>query len=89
MYEYEELYEKAIAENSTAEDRVELFHRSNRRCNCVIREDKMETIKNKIVAVILLALGIIPIILEQDATFFVFSLFVAVALFKAKKNYID
>lgn len=49
----------------------------------------MKTIKNKIVAIILLAIGILPIILEQDATFFIFMLFFAIALFSAKENYID
>lgn len=50
---------------------------------------KQSTKKNKIYALILIIIGIIPIFIEKDATPLIFFLFFAVPLFFAKKNVID
>lgn len=49
---------------------------------------KPELRKNKIYAVVLLALGWLSMLLDQDATAFLFLAMLAVPLFFAKRNWI-
>ena len=49
---------------------------------------RKSTLGNKILAVCLLALSAIPMIMEKEATGFIFMCMVAIPLFFAKKNYI-
>lgn len=46
-------------------------------------------IKNKIYSAILIFIGILSIMIDGDATFLVFALFLAIPLFFAKKNWIE
>ena len=45
-------------------------------------------IKNKIYAVLLMLIGALTILIELDATFFLFSLMMGILLFVAKENWI-
>jgi hypothetical protein len=47
-----------------------------------------ETYKNKLIALFLLAAGILEVIMVQDATFLVFIAMFAIPLFLAKKNWV-
>lgn len=49
---------------------------------------KNSTLGNKIMAVCLLVLSAIPMIIEKEATGFIFVCIVAIPLFFAKRNYI-
>ena len=49
---------------------------------------KKSTLGNKILAVTLLVLSAIPMIMEKEATGFVFVCVIAIPLFFAKRNYI-
>lgn len=46
-----------------------------------------ETYVNKLVALLLLVITYIPIVLDHDATVFVFTLMIAVPLFLSKRNW--
>lgn len=48
-----------------------------------------ELMKNKIVSVLFIILGILSLFIEWDATFTVFSLMIGLPLFFAKENWID
>lgn len=48
---------------------------------------KCKTLKNKISAVVLLAAGLVPAALYQDATFLVFTACIGIPLFFAKENW--
>lgn len=50
---------------------------------------KRELLKNKLVALGLIGAGLLPVLFFGDATFLVFALPVGLALFFAKRNYID
>ena len=50
--------------------------------------NKKSTLGNKILAVCLLVLSAIPMIVEKEATGFIFVCMVAIPLFFAKRNYI-
>lgn len=47
-----------------------------------------ETIKNKIYALVLIGIGVISILPENDATAFIFFCLIGVPLFFAKENWI-
>lgn len=49
---------------------------------------KKNTLKNKIVALLLIIIGFLPVIFDNDATFLVIALFFAIPLFLSKNNYI-
>ena len=49
---------------------------------------KRELLKNKIYALILIGLGALSILIEYDATFFVFTSMIGIPLFFAKENWI-
>ena len=49
---------------------------------------RKSTLGNKILAVCLLVLSAIPIIMEKEATGFIFVCMIAIPLFFAKRNYI-
>lgn len=46
------------------------------------------TLKNKLYALALLALGVIPILIEGDATLLVLAAFIAIPMFLSRKNWI-
>lgn len=46
-------------------------------------------IKNKIYSILLITIGAFPIMIDGDATFLVFALFLAIPLLFAKKNWIE
>ena len=48
----------------------------------------MKTLKNKILAVILVILGAIPMIIDKDATMLVFVLCFVVPVFFSKENWV-
>ncbi len=48
----------------------------------------MKTLKNKVYAVLLLVCGYVPVLIDNDATVFVFMLMFAGPLFFAKENWI-
>ena len=48
----------------------------------------METLKNKLAAIMMIIAGFGPVILDHDATALVFILFIAIPLFFAKENWI-
>lgn len=45
-------------------------------------------IKNKLYALVLILIGVVPILIDQDGTFFIFALMFGVPLFFAKENWI-
>lgn len=45
--------------------------------------------KNKLVAIALIAIGLLAMFLVRDATFLVFAMIIGIPLFFAKKNYIS
>lgn len=47
-----------------------------------------DTYKNKLTAIVLMAISIVPILLDHDATLFVVMIVFAVPLFFAKDNWI-
>lgn len=48
----------------------------------------MKTLKNKVYAIVLLACGVVPMLIDGDGTAFVFFGFIAIPLFFAKENWI-
>jgi len=49
---------------------------------------RRELIKNKIYSLVLILIGVVPILINQDGTFFIFALMLGVPLFLAKENWI-
>lgn len=49
---------------------------------------KHELIKNKLYSILLIGIGVLSILIEYDATFFVFSLMLGIPLFFARENWI-
>lgn len=49
---------------------------------------KRKLIKNKIYSLLLIGIGVLSILIEYDATFFIFSLMLGVPIFFAKENWI-
>lgn len=47
------------------------------------------TLKNKLCALTLLIVGVVPVLMDKDATVLVFSLLLGVPLFFAKENWIE
>lgn len=45
-------------------------------------------IKNKLYALVLILIGVVPILIDQDGTFFIFALMIGLPLFFAKENWI-
>lgn len=57
----------------------------------VEKEDKMwqrSLIKNKLYALVLMLIGVVPILIDRDGTFFIFTLMLGLPLFFAKENWI-
>ena len=50
---------------------------------------KVELLKNKIVAIALVALSLIPIIIDRDGTILIFTGVIAFGLFFSKENWIS
>lgn len=48
-----------------------------------------ETIRNKAYAIAMLAIGFVPVIIDNDATFLIIAGFIAIPMFFAKENWID
>lgn len=49
---------------------------------------KHKTLKNKVCALLLLMVGVVPILIEGDASFLVFAACLGIPLFFAKRNWI-
>lgn len=49
---------------------------------------KKELLKNKLYALVLILIGLVPILIERDGTFFIFALIFGLPLFFAKENWI-
>ncbi len=49
---------------------------------------KKELLKNKLYALVLILIGLVPILIERDGTFFIFALIFGILLFFAKDNWI-
>ena len=49
---------------------------------------RRELVRNKLYSLILILIGVVPILIDQDGTFFIFSLMLGVPLFFAKENWI-
>lgn len=49
---------------------------------------KRELLRNKLYSLILITVGALSILIEYDATFFVFTLMLGIPLFLAKENWI-
>ena len=49
---------------------------------------KRELLKNKLYALVLILIGLVPILIERDVTFFTFALIFGIPLFFAKENWI-
>lgn len=49
---------------------------------------RKELLKNKLYAIVIIFLGALLVLVEQDATFFLFSAMIGSALFLAKENWI-
>lgn len=49
---------------------------------------KRELLKNKLYSLILIAIGVLPILLDRDGTFLIFALMLGIPLFFAKENWI-
>ena len=52
------------------------------------RQYMKRTFKNKIVALMLIILGVLSVFIDGDGTFMIFVVAVSIALFFAKNNYI-
>ena len=49
---------------------------------------KKELLKNKLYALILILIGLVPILIERDGTVFILTLMIGLPLFFAKENWI-
>jgi len=49
---------------------------------------RRELIRNKLYSLVLILIGVVPILIDQDGTFFIFSLMIGLPLFFAKENWI-
>lgn len=49
---------------------------------------RRELIRNKLYSLVLILIGVVPILIDQDGTFFIFSLMLGLPLFFAKENWI-
>ena len=59
----------------------------------IIREGRKkmwrrELLKNKLCALVLILMGLVPILIERDCTLFIFALMIGLPLFFAKENWI-
>lgn len=55
------------------------------------KEDIMwrrELLRNKIYSLLLILIGVVPILIDRDGTFFIFALLIGLPLFFSKKNWI-
>ena len=52
-----------------------------------IKHNFRKTYKNKLLAIVILLLGVLSVGIENDATFLVFTLIFAIPLFLAKENW--
>ncbi len=49
---------------------------------------RRELLKNKLCALVLILMGLVPILIERDVTLFIFALMIGLPLFFAKENWI-
>jgi hypothetical protein len=49
---------------------------------------RRELVRNKLYSLILILIGVVSILIDQDATFFIFALVLGLHLFFAKENWI-
>jgi hypothetical protein len=49
---------------------------------------RRELFKNKLYALVLILIGLVPILIERDGAFFIFALMIGLPLFFAKENWI-
>lgn len=49
---------------------------------------KKELMKNKLYALVLILIGLVPAMIERDCTFFILALTIGLPLFFAKENWI-
>ena len=49
---------------------------------------RFDLLVNKLIAVVLVAIGVVPVLLDQDATFLGFALIVAVPMFFSKRSWV-
>ena len=47
---------------------------------------RRELIRNKLYSLVLILIGVVPILIDQDGTFFIFSLIIGLPLFFAREN---
>ena len=63
--------------------------RRNRSVMARVVSYMLETWQNKLVAIVLVIAGLVPVFMDGDATAFVLFMFFAVPLFFSRKNCID
>ena len=49
---------------------------------------KRELVRNKICSLLLILIGVVPILIERDGTFFIFTLMLGIPMFFSKENWI-
>lgn len=49
---------------------------------------RKELLKNKIYSLLLILIGVVPILIDRDGTFFIFTLMLGLPLFFARENWI-
>lgn len=49
---------------------------------------RRELLRNKLYSLVLILIGVVPILIDQDGTFFIFTLILGLSLFFSKKNWI-
>lgn len=50
---------------------------------------RFDLLINKLIAILLIAIGVVPVLLDKDATFLVFALIVAVPMFISKRSWVE
>lgn len=50
---------------------------------------RFDLLINKLIAILMIAIGVVPILLDKDATFLVFALIVAVPMFISKRSWVE
>ena len=50
---------------------------------------RFDLLINKLIAILLIAIGVVPVLLDKDATFLVFALILAVPMFFSKRSWVE
>lgn len=50
---------------------------------------RFDLLVNKLIAILLIAVGVVPVLLDKDATFLVLALIVAVPMFFSKRSWVE